>query len=303
MHRPSQTEILALVLLACLAGCALQTGNPFQPVVSSTIPGAIPGAAPATPSAPDPGPEAMAVTPEQRLLSTAPEGPYVTPAEITAREADVTAREAEAVRSGARPSHLQRGNPKFSEVALTFDDGPHRESTRNILAILSRYQVKATFFVVGQMAAAAPDLVRAEDADGHEVGNHTYHHLNLQKIPPADGVREVDLCSREIAGIIGHPPLSFRPPGGKYDDHVIAMARSLGLSTILWTDDPADYASPGSDVIFRRVLEDVSPGSVILLHDGVEQTVHILPMLIEELRRRGLGFVTVSEMLQKLPAP
>ena len=285
MRHPSLTEILVLALLACLAGCALQTGNPFQTALTP------------------PGASAVAVTPEQRLLSTAPEGSYVSPAEITAREADVAAAEAEAVRSGARPSHLQRGNPKFSEVALTFDDGPHRESTRNILAVLSRYQVKATFFVVGQMAAAAPDLVRAEADAGHEIANHTYHHLDLQKTLPADGIRELDLCSREIADIIGHPPLAFRPPGGKYDDRVIAMARSLGLSTILWTDDPADYASPGSDVIFRRVLDDVGPGSVILLHDGVEQTIRVLPMLIEELRRRGLGFVTVSEMLQKLPSP
>jgi peptidoglycan-N-acetylglucosamine deacetylase len=287
LHRPSPTEILLLVLLACVAGCALQTGNPFQPAGAQ----------------PDPGPGTVGITPEQRLLSTAPEGAYLTPAEISAREADVTGREAEAVRSGTRRSHLQRGDPKLSEVALTFDDGPHRESTRNILAILSRYGVKATFFVVGQMAAASPDLVRAEAAAGHEIGNHTYHHLDLQKTPSVDAARELELCSREITDIIGHRPLAFRPPGGKYDDRVISIARSAGLSTILWTDDPADYASPGSDVIFRRVLDDVGPGSVILLHDGVEQTIHILPMLIEELRRRGLSFVTVSEMLQKMPSP
>jgi peptidoglycan/xylan/chitin deacetylase (PgdA/CDA1 family) len=276
-RRSPTIDALVIALLAALAGCAVHSANPF--VQTDPI------AAPPVPNAPD--------SVLERLLSTAPEGDYLTPAQIAARDAQTAHGD-----TGAW--HLRRGNPKYKEVALTFDDGPHRESTPSILAILDRYHIKATFFVVGQMAAAAPDLIRAEALAGHEIGNHTYHHVNLQKATTVQASEEIEWCNREVESIIARRPATFRPPGGKYDERVMGIARTLGLATVLWTDDPADYASPGTDVIMQRITADVAPGSVILLHDGVDQTILALPPLIFALRNQGYEFVTVSEMLGKL---
>lgn len=196
------------------------------------------------------------------------------------------------------PKHkLRRGDTAVKEVALTFDDGPHPKYTPQLLNILARYRVKATFFLVGEMARKYPGLVRAEIAAGHSVGNHTYHHVNLTKVPTEDVAVEIRACSDVIKDITGKAPILFRPPGGDYDTGVSEVADAMGYTTILWTDDPGDYASPGDKVIETRLLDRISNGGIILIHDGIQQTIDVLPQIIQHLESHAYKFVTIDEML------
>lgn len=221
--------------------------------------------------------------------------------EVYKSPGELAAQHAEELRRGTHYLKLIRGDPRVPVVTLTFDDGPHPEFTPQILAILQRYHVRATFFVVGKMAEQYPDLVRAERAGGHVIGNHTYHHVNLTKIPDDEIVPEWQACEDVVKAITGDTMRFCRPPGGDYDRVVILAATDLGLTTVLWTDDPGDYASPGEKTIERRVLGAIGNGGIILLHDGVQQTIDVLPQIIEGLRRRGLRFETVDTMAAPRP--
>ncbi|HEX2950294.1 MAG TPA: polysaccharide deacetylase family protein, partial [Armatimonadota bacterium] len=193
-------------------------------------------------------------------------------------------------------------NVNKRQIALTFDDGPHPLYTPQILNILARDQVKATFFVVGKMAEMYPNLVRAEYNDGHSVGNHTYHHVNLTKIPEPDVATEIKGCGEVLQCITGRAPHLFRPPGGDYDTEVITTSEALGYTTVLWTDDPGDYAHPGEQIILQRALLKARNGGIILLHDGVQQTISILPQLIDTLKKQGYEFVTIDKMIESVPS-
>jgi peptidoglycan/xylan/chitin deacetylase (PgdA/CDA1 family) len=208
----------------------------------------------------------------------------------------VDQRQAELQR-GLRYSKLMRGDPNQRQIALTFDDGPHPDTTPKLLAILDRYHVKATFFQVGEMAEKYPDLVRAAVAAGHSIGNHTYHHVSLIKIPEEDVAREIKSCGEVLRSITGKAPRWLRPPGGDYDPHVAEVSEALGYTMVLWTDDPGDYASPGPRVILSRTLGTASNGGILLLHDGIQQTVDVLPQIIESLQKQGYQFVTIDAMM------
>jgi peptidoglycan/xylan/chitin deacetylase (PgdA/CDA1 family) len=199
---------------------------------------------------------------------------------------------------GIRYHKLVRGDTQNRTVALTFDDGPHPDYTPQLLAILKRNNVKATFFVVGELAEQHPDLIKAEVEGGHGVANHTYHHVNLTRIPNVDVATEIQACGDVLKRITGGQPRLFRPPGGDYDKEVAEAAEALGYTMVLWTDDPGDYARPGAKVIEARTLRTVNPGGIILLHDGVQQTVDVLPQILDLIRKQGLRFVTVEEMLR-----
>jgi peptidoglycan-N-acetylglucosamine deacetylase len=200
---------------------------------------------------------------------------------------------------GLKYHKFMRGDTSKSRIALTFDDGPHPAFTPKLLDILKENNVKATFFLVGEMAEKYPDLVKREIAEGHSVGNHTYHHVNLTKVPPEDIATEMEACSDVLNKITGKKPHLFRPPGGDYNRQVIEIAEAEGYTTIFWTDDPGDYASPGKKVIEIRLLRNVNNGGIILIHDGVQETVDILPQVIEYLKNRGFEFVTIDEMMGK----
>lgn len=214
---------------------------------------------------------------------------YKSPAELAAQHE----RE---LRRGRIYLKLMSGDPRDKSVALTFDDGPHPQYTPKLLAILKQYNIKATFFVVGKMAKQYPNLIKAEYAAGHVVGNHTYDHVNLNRIPINLVAAEWKKCNDLIMSILNVRMKYCRPPGGDYDHDVIMAAQQQRLITVLWTDDPGDYAHPGDKVIERRVLDKVRNGAIILIHDGVQQTIDVLPQIIETLQKRGFRFITVDEM-------
>lgn len=246
---------------------------------------------------PEPLKKAQTVTPTKvsksvrldQFWQRAKEEIYKSPEELQAQHT----RE---IRKGQFYSKVMSGDPKVPEVALTFDDGPHPHYTPKILAILKRYNIKATFFVVGEMAQKYPWLIKDEYAAGDLIGNHTYHHVNLTKIPFVEVAIEWQANQDVIKSITGKDMKYCRPPGGDYDRHVINAAMDVGLTTVLWTDDPGDYASPGDKTIEVRTLDRVHNGGIILLHDGIQQTIDVLPQIIETLQRKGYKFVTVDQM-------
>ena len=193
---------------------------------------------------------------------------------------------------------MWRGNTRLKEIALTFDDGPHPEFLPRLLDALRELHVKATFFVVGEKVDEAPDMVARIVQEGHEIANHTYDHINLTEIPLEYIDKELIKCSDAVYRACGVRPRFFRPPGGQFDADVFRAAHKLNLQTILWTDDPADFASPGTEVIESRLIGHVRNGAIILLHSGIEQTLQLLPDFVAQMRRDGFRFVTMSEMAQ-----
>lgn len=190
--------------------------------------------------------------------------------------------------------------PAVRAVALTFDDGPSPQYTPQVLAVLRRFHVPATFFAVGYLAAAYPHLIQAEAAAGMEIGNHTYNH---PEVPPFDELParlqydEIALAAADLRRA-GVDATTFRPPEGSFSADVAAAAARLDERVVLWSVDPADW-QPGTtaDTIVRNVLRAVQPGSIVLFHDGGgdrRATVAALPRIITAIRRRGLALVTVD---------
>ncbi|SDF13563.1 polysaccharide deacetylase family protein [Sporomusa acidovorans] len=184
-------------------------------------------------------------------------------------------------------------------VALTLDDGPNSRVTPEILAVLKEKQVRATFFVLGENVEHYPKILAQEVADGHEIGIHTYSHPSLPKLSPNKITEEFAKAESAITPIAPKPTL-FRPPGGLYNSRVIETAHERGYTVILWSVDPRDWSCPPSAAVIDKVMKEVTPGSIILLHDGQYPlpTPKALAAIIDGLRARGYDFVTVSELLQ-----
>jgi len=196
-------------------------------------------------------------------------------------------------------------------VALSFDDGPDPQWTPRILDILRRDHVPGTFFVIGTEAQKYPALVRAEVALGNVVGNHTYSHQNVSNLPGWRAETEVAGGAAVIEGIIGSKPVLFRPPYGAgdakgHDPGADAIAAKFHDHVVDWNDDPEDWTRPGTDAIVRRVLDDASSRTVVLLHDGGgnrSETVAALPAIIAGLRQRGYLFTTVDGLDASIGSP
>ncbi len=197
---------------------------------------------------------------------------------------------------------LYNGNIHLPEIALTFDDGPDSYYTPQILDILWRYGVKATFFCLGRQVAAYPYIVRREHEAGHVIGNHTYTHANLALLSTSDILLQLNQTLDAIQEVIGLRPMFFRPPYGSLSIQVLTQVYHLGITTVMWNDKAEDWAKPGVDFIVRRIL-DLSNGAIILMHDGGgdrSQTLAALPTIIEGLQDRGLRFVTIQQMVDNL---
>ena len=201
---------------------------------------------------------------------------------------------------GIRLLKVITGDPRKPYVALTFDDGPHGQKSLDLLDLLRKLQVPATFFVVGMQVKKYPQIVERMILEGHEVGNHTYHHYRLPKIPLEEVAGELNSTRTLLQEVIGSRTRLVRPPGGEYNPAIQRVMEQNGYANILWTDDPADYA-PGRSAgqIEGFVMRDITPGGIILLHDGVLPTMAALPRIVARIRAKGLTFVTVSELIQR----
>jgi peptidoglycan/xylan/chitin deacetylase (PgdA/CDA1 family) len=196
----------------------------------------------------------------------------------------------------AQSSVLRDGPQLGKKITLTFDDGPHPIFTGALIKILKEEHVPATFFVVGFMADQNPDLVRNIKSAGFEVANHTYSHVTLTKIPAEQVLTEYQANNDVIKRLTGASARYCRPPGGDFNDNVLKSASELGMTTVLWTDDPGDYKNPGDSVLLEREVAKLEPGAIILLHDGSQNTLDTLREFIHIAKRKGYTFVGLDEM-------
>ena len=185
-------------------------------------------------------------------------------------------------------------------IAMTFDDGPSSENTPRLLEMLKQRNIKATFFLIGQNAAANPDLVRRIFAEGHEIGNHSWTHPQLSKLSDDRVTTEITKTQDAIKNASGYTPALLRPPYGA----ITARQREwienqFGLNIILWSVDPLDWKRPGASVITQRILSLVRPGAIILSHDIHKQTIDAMPATLDGLISKGYKFVTVTQLIAK----
>jgi len=195
--------------------------------------------------------------------------------------------------TGAGEGLIANGPRDRNVVALTFDDGPS-EYTSGFLQVLREKQVPGTFFEIGREMAAREATMRQILREGNEIGDHTMNHAEYP------GYAEIAGASERIAAYTHFKPCLFRPPGGAVDSGTISTAASLGMQTIAWDVDPADWSNPGSSAVYSRVVDAARPGSIVLMHDGGGDrsgTLAALPSIIDTLRGRGYRFATVTELL------
>ncbi|MEH2164582.1 MAG: polysaccharide deacetylase family protein [Nostoc sp.] len=190
--------------------------------------------------------------------------------------------------------------PQHKVIALTFDDGPWPESTAQVLDILKQNQIKGTFFVIGQNVKNYPDLLKREIAEGHVIGNHTWHHW-YQFMNPQAAAYEIDHTANLIYQVTGIKTNLFRPPGGIMHNGVADYARNSKYAIILWSSDSVDYSRPAVPKLINNVFRKAKPGGIVLMHDGGgnrSKTVQALPEIIANFRKQGYSFVTIPELLE-----
>ncbi len=204
---------------------------------------------------------------------------------------------------GAVSSHIYAANRDAGKyVALTFDDGPHPSYTADILDILKENDAKGTFFVIGKNAESYPELVRREYDDGHEIGNHTYSHPNMNKISVNEVIGEITRTQDIIESITGEAPTLFRSPGGVFSDELICKIEELDCKPILWSwrQDTKDWSRPTVEYVVSTVLDNLQDGDIILFHDYNQKgspTPEALKIILPKLKKLGYQTVTVSELI------
>jgi peptidoglycan/xylan/chitin deacetylase (PgdA/CDA1 family) len=216
----------------------------------------------------------------------------------------------------ALAANVSTTTPKtgVKEVALTFDDGPYGTSTLEVLDILQREKVPATFFLIGKNVEKYPDIARLIVADGYMVGNHTYDHpKNLPYLTNSQIATELSKADTVIASTTGIHTKLFRPPYGKINKRLRKILTADGYKVVLWNVDPTDwdYPSSTSTLIEKRVIAQEKTEMTIVMHDGRDTHINYprgnlvgaLPTVIENLKQQGYVFVTADKLVSQRERP
>lgn len=182
-------------------------------------------------------------------------------------------------------------------VSISFDAAWGNEDTQELIDILDRFQVKATFFVVGDWVDKYPESVKALADAGNEVMNHSSTHPHMAQLSAEQIQTEVNTCADKIEAVTGTRPTLFRCPYGEYNDTVVSTINGLGMHVIQWDVDSLDWKGLSSDEITSRVLTRVQPGSIVLFHNAAEHTPEALAGIIEALIADGYSIIPISQMI------
>lgn len=180
------------------------------------------------------------------------------------------------------------------EIALTFDDGPSAAWTPALLDGLKERGVKATFFLIGENADKNPEIVKRMAEEGHLIGNHTYHHVELTKVSEKEARLELADTSAAIVRITGKEPEYMRPPFGAWQRK---LEQEIQMLPVLWTIDPLDWTTENQDEIVNKVVTEAEENDIILLHDCYKSSVEAGLRIVDILQEEGFVFVTVDELL------
>ena len=183
--------------------------------------------------------------------------------------------------------------------AISFDAAWGNEDTQQLIDILARYNVKTTFFVVGDWVEKYPESVKALHDAGHEVQNHSNHHDHYNALTADEIVADVTACNEKIAAVTGVTPTLIRCPYGEYDDHVISAIRSMGMEPVQWDVDSLDWKDLEAPQITKRITAKVQPGSIVLFHNAALHTPEALPEILSYLIGEGYTVVPISQLIYR----
>lgn len=202
---------------------------------------------------------------------------------------------------------IKCGSKEEKVVALTFDDGPDEVFTPQILDILKKYNIKATFFTVGEKVEYNKKLIQREFKEGHEIGNHTYTHINVSKNGYNKIKKEIGDTQDIIKSVTGVYPKVFRPPYRAISKDMCEVIKQNDMNIVLWSYvDARDWSNPGVSSIVKTIEDGVQNGGIILLHDynkvrtPKSQTIEAIEIMIPDLIQKGYKFVTVSELIDHM---
>ena len=196
-----------------------------------------------------------------------------------------------------------RGPLGAPRIALTFDDGPDPEWTPRVLEVLARHDVAASFFLVGERAARAPDVVRQIAAGGHEIGNHSWSHSNLWLCGPRRTYREITRGHEVLTDLTGRPPRHFRPPWGMVNAAMFPVLARCGERCVFWSIQPEKMRPVAASEQVARLIRRAHHGASVDLHDAEgtpgapARLLQVLDPVIDRLREAGYGFTTVEDLL------
>ncbi|WP_282939852.1 polysaccharide deacetylase family protein [Paenibacillus sp. RC67] len=199
---------------------------------------------------------------------------------------------------------LLKGSSNSKQIALTFDDAPDTLYTIQVLDILKKYNIKATFFVVGRLAEAHPSVVKRMHREGHVVGNHTYNHALLTKLSDEQFQSQISKTQKVIKNTIGYTPRLIRPPYGEITESQLLWASKQHYTIVNWNVDSRDWKQLSQAEVTANILNHAGAGSIILQHSGggpsqnLTGTVAALPVIIESLQSKGYRLVTLPELLK-----
>ena len=217
------------------------------------------------------------------------------PADTSQEENSQIAAEQKEVPTETPPSFYRLDVP--DKVAITFDDGPCPGMTEQYLEVLQAYDIQSTFFVIGRQASLYPETAEKIIAQGSEIGSHSWQHNQMDQLKPEQITADLEETAAQIYALLGQETLFFRPPYGRGSADVLTAAQELDQKLVYWDVDPRDWKNPLPEEIVKRVMEQVKPGSIIILHEGRQNTLAALPGIIEGLQARGLQPVSVSALL------
>lgn len=186
--------------------------------------------------------------------------------------------------------------PPEKYVALTFDDGPWPGTTECLLDGLAERDVKATFFLIGEQIGAMEDTVRRMAEEGHQIGNHTYTHMDLSRGDAAERLREVEETDALLTELLGEGTYWLRPPWGFMAEET---AREISVPMVYWSLDTEDWRRLDANEVEREILDNVRDGDIILMHDPYATSVEAALRAIDELRGQGYQFVTLEELFAR----